>query len=92
MFGGQEAEAELEFDESILDVIFDQFGCETEVSPVEPKNDCDAASRKFRATVTLHVSPTFWGWYFQFPDKMKIMSPNWLVQECEAWRKLRYEG
>ncbi|MCM1508460.1 MAG: WYL domain-containing protein [Ruminococcus flavefaciens] len=92
MFGGREAEALFEFDESLIDVIFDQFGCETEIVPVESENDCDDASRKFCASVTIHVSPTFWGWYFQFPDKMRICSPDWLVEECEKWRGLRYGG
>ena len=84
MYSGETVEALLEFKDSLLDVIFDKFG---ESTPVVRKNDSTCI-----ATVKVQASPPFWGWYFQFPDRMKICSPDWLVEECERWRGLRYEG
>ncbi|WP_303789457.1 YafY family protein [Ruminococcus flavefaciens] len=84
MYGGETVEALLEFKDQLLDVIFDKFGEDT---PIVRKNKDSCI-----ATVVLQESPTFWGWYFQFPDKMKICSPDWLVEKCEKWRELRYEG
>ncbi|MBR2282922.1 MAG: transcriptional regulator [Ruminococcus sp.] len=84
MYSGRTVETLLEFKNELLDVIFDKFG---ENTPIVRKND-DACI----ATVVVQTSPTFWGWYFQFPDKMKICSPDCLVEECEKWRGLRYEG
>ena len=83
MYGGETVEALLEFKDQLLDVIFDKFG---EGTPIVRKNDNTCI-----ATVKVQASPTFWGWYFQFPDKLRICSPDWLVEECEKWRNLRYD-
>lgn len=82
MYDGDTVETLLEFKDTLLDVIFDKFG---ENTPIVRKNENTCI-----ATVKVQASPTFWGWYFQFPDKMKICSPDWLVEECEKWRELRY--
>lgn len=82
MYGGETVEALLEFKDKLLDVIFDKFG---EGTPIVRKNDNTCI-----ATVKVQASPTFWGWYFQFPDKMRICSPDSLAEECEKWRNLRY--
>ena len=83
MYSGEPVETLLEFKNELLDAIFDKFGEDT---PIVRKN-ADSCI----ATVVVQESPTFWGWYFQFPDRMKICSPDWLVEECERWRELRYE-
>lgn len=83
MYSGEPVETLLEFKDELLDVIFDKFGEDT---PIVRKNKDSCI-----ATVVLQESPTFWGWYFQFPDKMKICSPDWLAEECEKWRNLRYD-
>ncbi|HRU98040.1 MAG TPA: transcriptional regulator [Ruminococcus sp.] len=83
MYSGRTAETLLEFKNNLLDIIFDKFG---ENIPVVRKNKDTCI-----ATVVVQISPTFWGWYFQFPDKMKICSPDWLVEESEKWRELRYD-
>ena len=33
------------------------------------------------AAVTVQISPTFWGWLFQFGGKMKIVSPESAIRE-----------
>ena len=30
----------------------------------------------------LHESPVFWGWLFQFGERMRILSPESMVNEC----------
>ncbi len=83
MYGCDVVETLLEFRNELLDVIFDKFG---DTTPIVRKNEDSCI-----ATVRIQASPTFWGWYFQFPDKMRILSLEWLVQECEEWRNKRYE-
>lgn len=33
------------------------------------------------ATVKVQISPTFWGWLFQFGKQMRILSPASLTEE-----------
>lgn len=77
MFGGDETDVVLEFTEELIDVIFDQFGFETKIEPSD--------NGTFLATVKVQISRTFWGWYFQFPDQMRIISPNSVVDQCCEW-------
>lgn len=77
MFGGKEIEIVLKFDELLIDVIFDQFGFDTKITRLD---------NKYMTTkVKVQISNTFWGWFFQFPDQMRIISPKSLVIECQEW-------
>jgi len=29
--------------------------------------------------VKVRVSPTFWGWLFQFAGEMRVLSPQWVI-------------
>lgn len=73
MFGGQLESVVLEFDRSLIGVVYDKFG--------ENVNMIPAGENTFIATVKVRVSPTFWGWLFQFGSQMMILSPNPLAQE-----------
>ncbi|MPN08417.1 hypothetical protein SDC9_155699 [bioreactor metagenome] len=73
MYGGSTEDCVLQFDNSLIGVIYDKFGENTKMKRLN--NDVCAA------TVKVQVSPTFWGWLFQFPEKMKISSPENLVEE-----------
>ncbi len=44
----------------------------------------EIADGKVTATVEVQVSPTFWGWVFQFGEKMKVVSPPEVVEEYET--------
>jgi hypothetical protein len=44
------------------------------------------------ATVKVQVSPTFWGWIFQFGKQMKMLSPDNLVDEYKRQIALIFEG
>lgn len=77
MYGGEETDIILEFSESLIDIIFDQFGFNTKI---ERKENGLCTSR-----VKVQISSTFWGWYFQFPDQMRIISPESAAAQCREW-------
>ena len=74
MFGGKTEEVTLQFNRSILGQIYDQFGEETNIRAIS--NDV------LETTVHVQISPTFWGWLYQF-ENIKITSPNYLRQEMK---------
>ncbi|WP_194611682.1 helix-turn-helix transcriptional regulator [Clostridium vitabionis] len=73
MYGGQVCDCAIEFDDTLIGVVYDKFGEDTEMIRLS-RNKCIA-------TVKIQVSPTFWGWIFQFVGRMRILSPNTLAQE-----------
>lgn len=73
MYGGPAVDCALEFDNSLIGVIYDKFGEDTQMIRLSPE--------KCIATVKVQVSPTFWGWIFQFVGKMRILSPQGLADE-----------
>lgn len=70
MFGGETEEVTLQFDRPILGQIYDQFGEETKVKTV--------TDDLLETTVQVQISPTFWGWLFQFGNAIRITSPKTL--------------
>ena len=77
MYGGKEERVELEFTEDLIDVIFDQFGLDTKIERLD--------DNRYKATVKVQISGTFWGWFFQFPDQMQIISPESVSAQCQEW-------
>ena len=73
MFGGQVEDVVLEFDRSLIGVVYDRFGENTKMM--------STSNTKCIASVKVQVSPVFWGWLFQFADKMRVVSPSHLIQE-----------
>lgn len=73
MFGGPLEDVVLEFDRSLIGVIFDKFGENTKMIPV--------GETEYIASVKVQISPTFWGWLFQFSQQMRIVSPDHLVEK-----------
>jgi hypothetical protein len=63
----------LEFDRSLIGVVYDKFGENVKMMP--------SGEDKIVATVKVRVSPTFWGWLFQFAKQMSIISPQHLINE-----------
>ncbi len=68
MFGGEQESVVLQFDKLLIGPVFDKFGEDT---PMMPVDDTTCA-----ATVHVQVSPTFFGWLAQFGNKMKVLSPE----------------
>lgn len=68
MYGGEEADIVLEFNDSLIGVIYDRFG---EATPMMRSGE-----GKCVATVKVQLSPVFWGWLFQFAGEMRILAPD----------------
>ena len=77
MFSGQLEDVVLEFDRKLIGVVYDKFGEGVKMIP--------SGENKCIATLTVRISPTFWGWLFQFAGMMKILSPGPLVEEYKSY-------
>lgn len=77
MFQGETQEVEFKADKCLLDVIFDVFG---DNITLEPLNDNTVT---FKAEV--QVSPTFLGWCCSFGDKLKVLSPENVVDNIKTY-------
>lgn len=73
MYGGEIENVTLELDDKLIGVIYDKFGEDTKV--VRTGENTVAAS------VKVQVSPTFFGWLFQFGTQMRILSPDSVKKE-----------
>ena len=71
MYSGKLEDVVLEFKDNLVGVVFDKFGESTPMIRV--------GQEKCVATVKVRVSPTFWGWLFQFAGEMRILSPQWVT-------------
>ena len=76
MFTGEEKTVQLKCDNELMKNIIDRFGEDVEVI----SND----EQTFTVSVTVDVSPTFFGWVLGFGGEMKIVGP-------EKVRNLYYE-
>lgn len=84
MFGGESEEVVLEFNRSLIGVIYDKFG--------ENVNMVSSEENKCVATVKVRISPTFWGWLFQFGTQMKIISPTEIADKYISLIKEMYSS
>lgn len=82
MYSGSTIEVKLEFDNSLIGVIYDKFGESVKMSRINEKY-CSAS-------VQVQVSPVFWGWLFQFSGHMRIISPESLRVEYKERCKKAY--
>jgi predicted DNA-binding transcriptional regulator YafY len=73
MFVGEEETVRIQFDNSLLGVVIDRFGKDTVTYRIDDNN--------FMAVLKVELSPPFWGWIFQFGDKVKIISPENVVED-----------
>ncbi len=73
MYSGKVKEVTLLFDSKLIGIVYDKFGEDTKMIRLNEKSCV--------ATVKVQVSPTFWGWLFQFAGEMKITSPESLIKE-----------
>lgn len=73
MYGGQPVDLVIEFSDKLIGVVYDKFGENTKMIRTE--------EHKCVATVKVQISPTFWGWLFQFGKQMRILSPTHLIDE-----------
>lgn len=76
MFLGQEAVVTLKCENDLMKVIIDRFGEDIEAKSIDDKH--------FHVKATVSVSPTFFGWVFQFAGRIRIVSPDEIVEEYQA--------
>ncbi len=75
MYGGPEEKVTLRCSREILDQVIDRFGDGIEIR--------EAPGGKFKVTVPVSLSTTFYAWVFQFVGKMNIVAPEY-VREAYA--------
>lgn len=84
MYGGQPVDITIQFSDKLIGVVYDKFGEDTKMVRIN-ENDCVAS-------VKVQISPTFWGWLFQFGGQMKILSPQTVADEYMKQIASVYEG
>lgn len=80
MYGGEETEVTIQFENGLVGVVFDRFGTEI---PISKKDETH-----FTFTVKVAVSPHFLTWIMSFGKRAKILSPSYMAEEM---RKLASE-
>jgi len=73
MYKGQQEDITLEFDDKLAGAVYDKFGEDTKMLRVNENT--------LLAAVKVQISPTFWGWVFQFGGKMRINGPEAIKEE-----------
>lgn len=76
MYGGQTVDITIQFSDKLIGVVYDKFGEDIKMVRVG-ENECVAG-------VKAQISPTFWGWLFQFGNQMKILSPEGVNKEYKS--------
>lgn len=80
MYDGKEAVVKLECNDELMKYVIDRFG--TDIKVTKCKND------SFITEVAVNLSPTFYGWVFQFAGKMKIIGPSEAIDEYNKMKCL----
>ena len=75
MFDGTMETVTLEMSDKLMDVVLDRYGDSVNVQRVSPTT--------FSVKVSVQVSPTFWGWLFQFGTDAKVIAPDWVKEEAK---------
>lgn len=73
MFSGEEETVMLQFDHSLVNVVIDRFGKDVSVEKAD--------ENYFNVRVNVAVSSTFLAWVFQFGNKVKLLSPEGVVEK-----------
>ena len=74
MFDGREETITLRCKPHLMNVLVDRFGTDLDIRRYNPSS--------LDVKVTVHLSPTFFGWLFQFAGEMTIISPG---NVCELY-------
>lgn len=77
MFGGDEQKVTLQFSSDMLDDVFDKFGEEVNIVKV----DADT----YRLKVPIQVSKTFYAWVAGTQGKMRILAPQTVCEQFNAF-------
>lgn len=77
MFGGDEQEIDFQFDSDMLDNVFDKFGEEVNIVKVD--------NNTYRLKVPIQVSKTFFAWVVGTQGKMRILAPQTVCEQFNAF-------
>lgn len=83
MYSGKTENVILKFKDKLLDVVFDKFGEDANISRLN-ETTC-------MVMVKVQISSIFYGWMMQFPDKMEVVSPEHLIKDYKEWREREFE-
>lgn len=73
MFGGEEMDVSIMFDNELVGVVYDRFGVNVPIIKTDNKH--------FVCNVKVAVSPHFLSWIISFGGKARILSPDSVVDE-----------
>ncbi|MBR5960405.1 MAG: WYL domain-containing protein, partial [Clostridia bacterium] len=73
MFDGPEETVTLRCRPHLMNMIVDQFGTDLEISRKDEKS--------LDVNVAVHLSPTFYGWLFQFAGEMTVIAPETVCEQ-----------
>ena len=79
MYGGELENVTLELDDKLIGIIYDKFGEDTKI--------VRTGETTVAASVKVQISPTFFGWLFQFGDQMRVMSPSSVADDFKKQAK-----
>ena len=84
MFGGEETEVSIKFENELVGVVFDRFGTDVRIIKADEEH--------FICTVKVAVSPHFLSWIFSFGKRAKILSPDYVVEDMYDLIREAYEN
>lgn len=77
MFGGEEVTVKLKFDNLLVNAVIDRFGKDIMIG----KFDDDS----FSIWIKVALSTTFYAWLAQFGNKVKILSPDIVIEKYKCF-------
>lgn len=77
MYGGELMSITMQFDNSLANVVIDKFGMNC-----HPHRNSEDT---FCLTADVQIAPTFWGWFFQFGSKAKVIAPESAVEQAKQY-------
>ncbi len=77
MYGGELMSVTMQFDNSLANVVIDKFGMNC-----HPHRNSEDT---FCLTADVQIAPTFWGWFFQFGSKARIIAPESAVEQAKQY-------
>lgn len=76
MFGGEEVTVKLKFDNSLVNAVVDRFGKEIMIGKLDEDS--------FSIWIKVAVSSTFFAWLSQFGSKVKVLSPDTVIDQYKG--------
>jgi predicted DNA-binding transcriptional regulator YafY len=73
MFGGEEVLVQLQFDNSLVNAVVDRFGKDVVIGKKDENSFC--------IWIKVAVSSTFFAWISQFGNKIKVLSPESVIEK-----------